>query len=156
MNANPKDKSREKARVLLVDDDPGLRRLISLRLEGNGYEVAVAEDARAALGAVASRIPQVVVTDLRMEGMDGMALFRRLREECPSLPVIIITAYGTIPDAVSATREGAFGFLTKPVDRSELLKLVAQATASGGGYGDHGPERRHGIVTRSREMAVLL
>ncbi|MCP1727031.1 two-component system response regulator GlrR [Natronospira proteinivora] len=156
MNVEAATERRHGARVLLVDDDPGLRRLLSLRLEGHGYQVDVAENAKAALGAVATRIPQVVVTDLRMEGMDGMALFRRLREELPTLPVIIITAYGTIPDAVAATREGAFGFLTKPVDSTELLDLVAEAAASGQEQTNHQPERHHGIVTRSREMATLL
>lgn len=144
-------------RILLVDDDAGLRRLLSMRLEANGYEVDTAADARAALGSVAARQPDLVITDLRMEGMDGMGLFAQLRETAPAMPVIIITAYGTIPDAVAATQDGAFGFLTKPVDSSRLLELVSDAVSPRpAGEGGERPAWSKGIVTRSREMESLL
>jgi len=143
-------------RALLVDDDPGLLRLISLRLESDGLEVDAADSAEAALGRIAARKPDVVITDLRMEGMDGMALFRRLRAETPSLPVIIITAHGTIPDAVAATREGAFAFLTKPFESADLLRTVHEALAPGKGEGHEGKSWREGIVTRSSDMEALL
>lgn len=143
-------------RVLLVDDDPGLLRLISLRLESAGYRVDTADSGEAALGRVAARMPDVVVTDLRMEGMDGMALFRQLRERDPTLPVIILTAHGTIPEAVAATREGAFGFLTKPFDSAELLETIAEA--SGGERADSraSGDWRERIITRSHTMEKLL
>jgi len=146
----------EKApRILLVDDDPGLLRLISLRLQSAGYAVDTASSGEQALGRVASNIPDAVITDLRMEGMDGMALFRQLRERDPTLPVIILTAHGTIPDAVAATREGAFDFLTKPFDSQELLETVAEATgrkrATAGGE-----SWRADIITRSHAMEKLL
>ncbi len=143
-------------RILLVDDDPGLLRLISLRLEAGGYAVDTADSGEAALGRVAARAPAAVVTDLRMEGMDGMALFRQLRERDPTLPVIILTAHGTIPDAVAATREGAFGFLTKPFDSAELLATIAEATGGQRARTGHEAGWRERIVTRSHAMETLL
>src|SRR5690625_5405839 len=90
--------------VLVVDDDPGLLRLITLRLESGGFEVDTADSGKAALGQVTARLPDVVITDLRMDEMDGMALFARLREQHPTLPVIILTAHGTIPEDRKSTR----------------------------------------------------
>jgi two-component system, NtrC family, response regulator GlrR len=142
--------------VLLVDDDPGLLRLISLRLESAGFEVEAVASADNALGRVATRQPDVVVTDLRMEGMDGLALFRQLRERVPALPVIIITAHGTIPDAVAATREGAYAFLTKPFDSAELLQTVAEAIGPAGNAIQYQADWREGIITQSRAMENLL
>ncbi len=142
--------------ILLVDDDPSLLRLISLRLESSGYRVDTAESGEAALGQAASHTPDVVVTDLRMEGIDGMALFRQLREQDPTLPVVILTAHGTIPDAVAATREGAFGFLTKPFDSRELLDTIAEATETRPGESRGDNDWRRAIVTRSRAMERLL
>lgn len=143
-------------RILLVDDDPGLLRLISLRLESNGYSVDTAASGEAALGRVATRTPDAVVTDLRMEGMDGMALFRQLREHDPTVPVIILTAHGTIPDAVAATREGAFGFLTKPFDSGELLETIAEATGQRRAGHSQNASWRQGVITHSHVMETLL
>lgn len=143
------------ARVLLVDDDPGLLRLITLRLESSGLSVDAVSNAEAALGIISSDPPDVIVTDLRMEGMDGMALFRRVRSDNPGLPVIIITAHGTIPDAVQATREGAFAFLAKPFESSELVETVREAIhPSRGSPARVGGDT--GIVTRSPVMKQLL
>jgi len=113
------------------------------------------DSARAALGRIATDIPDLVVTDLRMEGMDGLALFRALRDRLPALPVIILTAHGTIPDAVAATREGAFAFLTKPFDSAELVAVVSEALGPTGTRGKSAPWRKE-IITRSRSMESLL
>lgn len=144
-----------RGRVLLVDDDPGLLRLISLRLQSAGFVVDAVDGADAALGRMAAQMPDAVVTDLRMEGMDGMALFRALRARQPLLPVIIMTAHGTIPDAVAATREGVFAFLTKPFDSTELVDTVAAAIGRSG-QAEAAEGWRAGIVTRSRVMESLL
>lgn len=95
-----------KAQILLVDDDRDLLKLISLRLSAAGYAVQTAESGAQALAQLAVARPRVVITDLRMEGMDGMALFDAIHRESPTLPVVILTAHGTIPDAVTATRRG--------------------------------------------------
>ena len=113
--------------ILLVDDDPDLLKLISLRLASAGYRVRTADSGEAALGALAVARPGVVITDLRMPGIDGLQLFEAIHRAHPALPVIILTAHGTIPDAVSATQRGVFGFLTKPFDSQELLQKVAAA-----------------------------
>jgi two-component system, NtrC family, response regulator GlrR len=116
-------------KILVVDDDPDLLHLIGVRLSVAGYDVAQAASGEEAIERFRSGRPQAVITDLRMSGMDGHALFQRLHEEAPTVPVIILTAHGTIPDAVAATQRGVFSFLTKPFDGRELLDRVAAAVA---------------------------
>ena len=147
--------------VLLVDDDPDLLKLISLRLSSAGYTVHTAESGETALSALAVARPNVVVTDLKMPGIDGMALFEAIHRSHPTLPVIILTAHGTIPDAVSATERGVFGFLTKPFDSQALLQKVAEAAklsgpATSSSSSSAGDNWRAGIVTRSPKMEDLL
>ena len=146
--------------ILLVDDDPDLLRLISLRLTSAGYRVRTADSGETALAVLAIAPPGVVVTDMRMPGIDGMQLFEAIHRQHPALPVIILTAHGTIPDAVSATQRGVFGFLTKPFDSQELLQKVAAAQKLGGddaAAGEAGAgEWREGIITRSPKMEDLL
>src|SRR5215469_7434788 len=113
--------------ILLVDDDPDLLKLISLRLSSAGYKVRTADSGETALAAISIARPATVITDLRMPGIDGMQLFEAIHRRHPALPVIILTAHGTIPDAVNATQRGVFGFLTKPFDSQELLQKVASA-----------------------------
>jgi len=121
--------STDKRAVLLVDDDRDLVRLLSMRLQSAGYGVEAAYSGEEALTKVAVVRPLAVITDLCMEGMDGMALFQRIHREDPALPVIVLTAHGTIPDAVQATQQGVFGYLTKPFETNELLDLVERAVS---------------------------
>ena len=114
-------------KILIVDDDPSLLRLLGIRLAAAGYQVESAENAKVALGILKTYHPQLVISDLRMEGMDGMALFEQIRIQHPSMPVIIMTAHGTIPDAINATKQGVFSFLTKPFESQQLLSTVKQA-----------------------------
>ena len=116
-----------KPRILFVDDDADLRTLLGLRLSSAGYQVETAGNGIEALGRVSDFQPDLVVTDIQMDGMDGMALFEALRRRSPTLPVIILTAHGTIPDALDATRKGVFGYLTKPFDSQALLGCVRDA-----------------------------
>ena len=144
--------------LLLVDDDPDLLKLISLRLTSVGYRVRTAESGEAALAAIAVTRPALVISDLRMPGIDGLALFDAIARQHPALPVIILTAHGTIPDAVSATQRGVFGFLTKPFDSQELLQKVS-AAISLSGNGPVAPAEddwRSGIITRSPAMEDVL
>src|SRR5690348_15984915 len=146
--------------ILLVDDDPDLLKLISLRLTSAGYRVRTADSGETALATIAVERPATVVTDLRMPGIDGLQLFQAIHRQHPALPVIILTAHGTIPDAVSATQRGVFGYLTKPFDSQDLLQKVAAALeASGGeaaGSGTAAGEWRASIITRSPRMEDLL
>ena len=147
--------------LLLVDDDADLLRLLSLRLQAEGYSVQSASSAEQALAKIAVARPRVVLTDLRMDGMDGLALFEQLHKQDPTLPVILLTAHGTIPDAVDATQRGVFGYLTKPFKDGALLEILERAMiASGGdeaGQDASGSEVwRKEIVTASSAMESLL
>ncbi len=143
--------------VLVVDDDADLRRLLGMRLQSAGYKPLVASSGEEALARLAVSRPRAVITDLRMPGMDGMALFERIHAVDPSLPVIILTAHGTIPDAVSAAQSGVFGYLTKPFEAPELLALLARAVGSGSPEsGQAARPRFPEIVTASPLMNALL
>jgi two-component system, NtrC family, response regulator GlrR len=145
--------------ILVVDDDPDLLRLMQIRLTAAGYAVSTADSGERALAQVSVARPQLVVTDLRMGGMDGMALFEAIRAGHPTLPVIMLTAHGTIPDAVSAVQRGVFGYLTKPFDPKALLTEVERALTMAGGVrepGDAGDEWRREIITRNPAMEDVM
>ena len=151
----------DKYRLLLVDDDD-LLRLLSIRLSTAGYQVTVAESGEQALGLLPVVRPHLVLSDMRMEGMDGMALFDAIRKNYSALPVIIMTAHGSIPDAVAATRRGVFGFLPKPLDKQELLAEIKRALSMCGAPHDveagiAGQDHwRREIITQSPTMLDLL
>ncbi|MTD37801.1 two-component system response regulator GlrR [Erwinia sp. CPCC 100877] len=142
------------ARLLLVDDDPGLLKLLGMRLTSQGYRVTTAESGQEGLKLLARSRPDLVISDLRMDEMDGMQLFAEIQKAQPGLPVIILTAHGSIPDAVAATRQGVFSFLTKPVDREALYRAIDEALAQTASTGDN--LWRETIVTRSPAMLRLL
>ncbi|ORE86096.1 response regulator GlrR [Oceanococcus atlanticus] len=141
-------------RILLVDDDEKLRRVLSMRLESLGYAVDAVASGEQALDALNNLEPALVLTDLRMPGLDGIELLERIQVLRPGLPVILITAHGDIPDAVRATQAGAVDFLSKPVDPQQLEESLARharqtTTATNEAWAEH-------IVTRSRNMLELL
>ncbi len=144
----------------MVDDDPDLLRLMQIRLDSAGYRVTTAESAERALALISVARPQVVVTDLRMSGMDGIALFEAIHAHNPTLPVIILTAHGTIPDAVAAVNRGVFGYLTKPFDARALLTEIERAATLSGtpGPGAEGEDAswRDEIMTRNPVMEDVL
>ncbi|MEX0618304.1 MAG: sigma 54-interacting transcriptional regulator [Pseudohongiellaceae bacterium] len=152
---------RDKFRILLVDDDADLLHLISVRLKANNYDVNAVDSAEKALGQLATYRPHAVVTDLKMSGMDGMALFEAVQQRDFRLPVIILTANGTIPDAVSATKKGVFSYLVKPFDAQILLGNLAKAIEQSGHAfetnesGDD-QEWRKEIISCSPVMEALL
>jgi two-component system response regulator GlrR len=146
-------------RLLVVDDDADMLRLLSMRLQAAGYRVSTAASAESALAQLELERPQLVISDVRLPGLDGLALFDEVHRRHPSLPVILLTAHGTIPDAVEATRRGVFTYLTKPYDGKELLERIAQALAmvSPTPAGPQADEAwRAEIVSRSARMADLL
>ncbi len=147
--------SQREGRILLVDDDPGLLRLLSIRLRAEGYEVEAVESAHKALGVLHRFSPDLVVTDLRMDKMDGIGLLKELQTRSPGLRVVIITAHGTIPDAVTATQHGAFGFLTKPIDKDELMSLVERALKVSGTV-DVEEGWASEIITRNAAMKEIM
>jgi len=150
-----------RARILLVDDDADLLRLMSIRMRSAGFEVTTVESAEMALSRMSVIRPDVVITDLRMGGMDGLALFETIHEMNPALPVIMLTAHGSIPDAVDATKKGVFSYLSKPFDGKQLMEQVEKALQLSGGYQDDASELdntewRCDIISRSAVMEDLL
>jgi two-component system response regulator GlrR len=144
-----------KGKILLVDDDPGLLRLLSIRLRAEQYEVEAVESAEKALSILGRFRPDLVISDLRMDKMDGIGLLKELQTRSPGLRVLIMTAHGTIPDAVVATQSGAFGFLTKPIDKDELMSTVDKALrVSGSAEIDEDWSRE--IITRNQTVKEIL
>jgi two-component system, NtrC family, response regulator GlrR len=148
-------RSSRNARVMVVDTDPEMRRLLSARLIGAKYAVEAVASAKEALDACVRSRPNLVITDLRLERVDGLALLRELKSRWPDLAVIILTAHGTISEAVQATQHGAFGFLVKPVDKPELLGQVRRAIESSTFSSVEGNWRAD-IVSRSHLMEERL
>ena len=149
----------ELARILIVDDDVKLLRLLAIRLQRAGWLTETAESGRQALAVLPRFRPQAVITDVRMSGMDGMALFDAIHAQHPTLPVIILTAHGTIPDAVGAAQRGVFAYLTKPFDSEQLTVTIGKALKASGSAVDESDEDaawRAEIVTRSPVMEALL
>lgn len=145
---------RKPARLLLVDDDPGLLKLLGMRLVSEGYSVVTAESGPEALRVLGREKVDLVISDLRMDEMDGLQLFSEIQKGHPGMPVIILTAHGSIPDAVAATQQGVFSFLTKPVDKDALYKAIDEALEQRLPATDEA--WRQAIVTRSPLMLRLL
>ena len=143
-----------KPHILLVDDDDNLLRLMTIRLQGEGYQVTCASGGKDALKMLSAQHIDLVLSDLRMPGLDGLSLFEEIVSVRGDTPVILMTAHGTIQDAVDATQRGVFGFLTKPIDhdalRELLNKALSQATTNIKG------SWCESIITRSLQMEQLL
>lgn len=150
------------AHIVVVDDDPDLLTLISMRLRAAGYRVTAVASAEAALARLLIELPALVITDVRLPGRDGLALFDEIRRLHSSLPVILLTAHGTIPDAVEATSRGAYAYLTKPFDGTVLLEKIAHAlsltapTSSAASNTRADESWRAELISRSQCMAELL
>src|SRR5512143_755261 len=120
-NANP-------PRILIVDDDPGQRSLLDSFLRSQGFQTVVASSGEEALETLRGEEFGMMISDVRMPGMSGLETLRRARQENSVLPVLLVTAYADIREAVGAMRDGALNYLAKPIDLDELLQTVRQAT----------------------------
>jgi two-component system response regulator AtoC len=149
----------ERKQVLIVDDEPNLRKILSAQLTRDGYDVLTAEDGDQGLHLLREHHIDLVITDLKMPKVDGMTLLKRALEEDPELPVVLITAHGTIDTAVEALKSGAFDFVTKPFDKDEVRQIVAKALKTRELRGaDATPARtgaRFGIIGSSQGIAEL-
>jgi DNA-binding NtrC family response regulator len=116
-----------KPRILVVDDELNIRRILQMAFDKVGYQTQVAEDAREAIKLLESEKFDLVITDVTMPGMNGYDLQKQIQQVFPDLPVIIMTAFGTIPQAVAAIRNGAFEYITKPFDLDQLKRIVSAA-----------------------------
>ncbi len=144
-----------KARILVVDNDVESCRFLNARLAGGRYRVDTVDNSQAALDSCVRSRPNLVISELRLDPMDGLALLKELKSRWPALTVIIVTAHATIAEAVRATQCGAFGFLVKPIEREELLGQVERALAASTFTLAEGDWRSE-IVTRSQIMEERL
>ncbi|MBK6321456.1 MAG: sigma 54-interacting transcriptional regulator [Burkholderiales bacterium] len=150
------------ARILIVDDDPSLLRLLSLRLHYEGHTAIEANSGAAAMALLDRELPHLMITDLRMPGMDGLQLFNAVHRRFPLLPVLMLTANGTIPDAVAAMQKGIFGYITKPFEGADLMREVDRALEVSAALGadmpgeEAGESWREAIITRNPRMEKLL
>src|SRR5512143_2070394 len=117
----------EKKQVLIVDDEPNLRKILAAQLSRDGYDVLTAEDGEQVLTILRENHVGLVVTDRKMPKVDGMTLLREALREDPDLPIVMITAHGTVDTAVEALKTGAFDYLTKPFDKDEVRQIVGKA-----------------------------
>src|SRR3954451_17031782 len=152
----------EKKQVLIVDDEPNLRKILSAQLSRDGYDVLTAEDGEQGLSVLREHHIDLVVTDLKMPKVDGMTLLREALREDPELPIVMITAHGTVDTAVEALKLGAFDYLTKPFDKDEVRQIVAKALktrqlASEEATAGQGlaPGARFGIIGQSPQLTEL-
>ena len=117
--------------ILIVEDEAKMRRVLEIMLAGDGYRIDTAEDGLKALSLCEKNSYSLIVTDLKMAPMDGLALMKKLRKVSPDVPVIVVTAFGSVETAVEAMKEGAFDYITKPFDREEIRILVSKALSYG-------------------------
>ena len=151
---------KPKARVLVIEDDPGVAGSLKKELDAEGYDAAIALRGDDGLAAAKLEPFDVVITDLKMPGLSGLDLVGQLHAAKPKLPIILMTAYGTTEAAIEATRLGAYEYVLKPFEMTELLALVAKAAACGeptAGLLELGAadSTQPGIVGRSRVMQTL-
>ena len=146
------------SRVLVVDDDAAVGKVLAALMTQAGYSATWAESAESALAQLSKRAYDVVISDVRMPGMDGMTLLEKLAKEQPDLPVVLLTAHGTVPMAVEAMRKGAADFLLKPFDRDEVLFVVKKALAGSREARQSPPTQSSsdlGLIGSSPEMEEL-
>src|SRR3954451_3778158 len=128
MSTEHRKNNHKSPRILIVDDDAGQRSLLDSFLRGQGFETLVVDSGEKALEALRSEPVSMMISDVRMPGMTGLETLRRARQEHAVLPVLLVTAYADIRDAVGAMRDGALDYLAKPIDLDQLLATVRQAT----------------------------
>jgi two-component system, NtrC family, response regulator AtoC len=115
------------ARILIADDELNICKVLSATLRKEGYEVATAHDGEEAISIIKNGNVQVIVTDLKMPKVDGLEVLRFVQKTTPDIPVIVITAHGTVDNAVQALKSGAFDYITKPFEKTELIRTIAKA-----------------------------
>lgn len=141
--------------ILLVEDEASSRKGLTAFLQGLGYDVMTAENGKEALATFRTENPDLVIADIRMPEMDGVTLLERIRDEKPSAKVILLTAYGSVEDAVKAMKKGAFYYLTKPVNLEELEFLVKKAFSSFQLEEENRELRRELLTEKYSEAAII-
>lgn len=142
-------------RVLVVDDEEGIRTFITEVLEGEGLDVTVAEDGARAAAILERQTFHLLVTDLKMPRMDGMALVRKARSEHPDMEVIVLTAHGSVGSAVEAMKLGAFDYLSKPLSGPDEMRLVVARALERRRLRDDGQRARSQDPARSDSSRAI-
>jgi DNA-binding NtrC family response regulator len=150
--------------ILIADDEVNLPRILGVQLQNDGYEVHVVGDGQAAIDALKEHHIDAVITDLRMPLVDGIGVLRYCAEHHPEMPVVLITAHGTVETAVEAMRHGAFDFISKPFDMNEIRAVIAKAVRTSDlrtrdvqlEAGDQGRFKIIGANTAMREIYAIL
>jgi two-component system, NtrC family, response regulator GlrR len=142
--------------ILIVDDDADILKLLEMRLTANNHAVITADSASKALALFNMTPAALIISDLRMPDMDGFELFQAIHQLDSTVPFILLTAHGSIPEAVSATQQGVFGFLTKPFDSKELLRQVESALKTAPNSNADNEAWRAAIISSSAPMESLL
>jgi nitrogen regulation protein NR(I) len=146
------------SRILVVDDEANLRKVLAAMLRKDGYEVTVAENGEVALAELEKNGADVVISDLVMPRVGGMEILAKVKANRPDVPVIIITAHGTVDSAVEAIKLGAFDYITKPFEHSEIRSVVAKAARTQEAAHGHVPPEgraRQSLIGASTQMAEL-
>jgi len=148
------------ARILIADDEHNIRKVLSATLEKEGYKVLTARDGEEAIAILGKGNVQVVVTDLKMPKADGLEVLRYTQRNNPSIPVIVITAFGTVDNAVAALKTGAFDYISKPFEKSDLIRTIAKAVkteslARKDFRARPGDEERYRIIGQSGRMKKI-
>ncbi len=156
-----KSAAQTRKTILAVDDDPHILEVLEVRLVSAGYDVVTAGDGAEALAVLATRPVRLVISDIRMPGMDGMRLLEEMERRGLRLPIIFLTAHGSIPGAVEAIKHGAVDYLTKPFDGQELLARVAEVFAKAAGMdasagADMAESGLVGASPAMRELAAMI
>jgi DNA-binding NtrC family response regulator len=144
------------ATILLVDDKENIRRVMGAILASEGYAVREAADGREALASILEENPDLILSDVRMDGMDGIALFKEIRSRGMDTPFLLMTGFATVPEAVEAIRGGAAHYLSKPVDYPELLRTIARALAGESGRNHSERSETRSLVGSGPAMRRLL
>jgi DNA-binding NtrC family response regulator len=153
------EKSREAPTILVVDDDQGQRSLLGGFLERQGLRVLYAGSGEQALSILDAEPVEMMITDVRMPGLSGFETLRQARVRHPRLPVLLVTAYADVHDAVDAMRDGAVNYLEKPIDLDELLASVREAVgmdAAAPPSEQQIPELPKGIIAKSQAMLEVI
>jgi DNA-binding NtrC family response regulator len=148
------------ARILIADDEQNIRKVLSATLEKEGYQVLTARDGEEAIALLGKGDVQVVVTDLKMPKADGLEVLRYVQKNNPGTPVIVITAFGTVDNAVDALKNGAFDYITKPFEKSDLIRTISKAVkteslARKDFRARPGDEERYRIIGQTRQMKEI-
>ena len=126
MNYSYRQKNESSAKILIIDDDPAIREVITDYLASKNFIPLAAEEGRAGLDVFAKENPDLVLLDLRLPGMDGLEVLSHLNTNSPETPVIIISGQGTLKDAIAALKKGAWDYITKPISEMQILDIAIQ------------------------------